>query len=129
MVCNNVTKKKSRDPDLKQAKHTIRDIRRTIRQNLTLYDFRIDKFGRLYYVRRKFHGSKKKKQVDFNQYEFKYDLVEQRHVKRALEIETEQKDTNLRDPMALEIDILIDIDCFEFNPAGTEPPDSEYQST
>ena len=31
--------------------------------------------------------------------------------------------------MALEIDSLIDIDCFEFKPAVTEPPNSEYQCT
>ena len=31
--------------------------------------------------------------------------------------------------MALEVDSLIDIDCFEFKPAGTKPPDSEYQET
>ena len=29
--------------------------------------------------------------------------------------------------MALEVDNLIDIDCFEFKPAGTKPTDSEYQ--
>ena len=31
--------------------------------------------------------------------------------------------------MALEVDSIIDIDCFEFKPAGTKPPDSEYQET
>ena len=31
--------------------------------------------------------------------------------------------------MALEVDSLIDIDCFEFNPSGTKPPDTEYQET
>ena len=46
-----------------------------------------------------------------------------------MDIDTERKDTKRRDSMALEIDSLIDIDCFEFKPAGTEPPDSEYQST
>ena len=30
--------------------------------------------------------------------------------------------------MALEINSLVDIYCFEFKPAVTEPPDSEYQS-
>ena len=29
--------------------------------------------------------------------------------------------------MALEVDSLIDIECFEFKPARTKPPDSEYQ--
>ena len=31
--------------------------------------------------------------------------------------------------MILEVDSLIDIDCFEFKPDGTKPPDSEYQET
>ena len=60
MVLNNVTRKKSRDPGLKWAKHTIYDIRRTIRQNLKLYDFRMDESNRLYRVRRMVRGSKKK---------------------------------------------------------------------
>ena len=65
MVCNNATRKKSRDPDLKLAKHTIRDIRRTIRQTLKLYDFRLDESDRLFRVRRKIRGSKKNKRVDY----------------------------------------------------------------
>ena len=63
MVCNNVTRKKSRDPDLKWAKHTIRDIRQTIRQTLKLYEFSMDESDRLYRVRRKVRGGKKKKRV------------------------------------------------------------------
>ena len=66
MVRNNVTRKESRDPGLKWAKHTICDICRTIRQTLKLYDFRMDENDRLYRVRRKVRGSKKKKRVDFN---------------------------------------------------------------
>ena len=33
------------------------------------------------------------------------------------------------DPMALEVYSLIYIYCFEFKPAGTKPPDSEYRET
>ena len=42
MVLNNMTRKKSRHPGLKWAKHTIHDIRRTIRKTLKLYDFRMN---------------------------------------------------------------------------------------
>ena len=129
MVCKNATKNNSRDTDLKWAKHTIRDICRTIRQTLKLYDFRMEESDRLYHVRRKVRGSKKKKRVDCTQKKFKYSLEEPRHVKRVLEIYTEREDTKWSDSMDLEIDSLIDIGCFEFNSAGTEPPDSEYQST
>ena len=107
MVRNNVTRKKSRDRDLKWSKHTIRDIRRTIRGTLKLYDFRMDERNRLYRVIRKVHGSKKKKQVVFTQKKFKYSLEEPRHVNRALEIDTKQKDTKWLDSMDLEIDSLI----------------------
>ena len=129
MVRNNVTRKKSRDPDLKWAKHTIRDIRRTIRRTLKLYDFRMDKSNLLYHVRPKVRRSNKKKTVEFTQKKFKYVLEEPRCVKRTLEIDTKQKDTKCRDSMALEINSLIDIDCFQFKPAGTETPDSEFQYT
>ena len=117
MVRNNVTRKKSRDPDLKWAKHTICDIRRTIRRTLSLYEFRMDKSDHLYCVRCKVRGSKKKKRVDFTQKKFKYGLEEPRHVNQALDIYTKRKYTKWCDSMALEIYSLIDIDCFEFKPA------------
>ena len=63
MVCNNATRKKSRDPDLKWAKHTIRDIRRTTRQILKLYEFRLDGNNRLFRVRRKIRRSKKRNEL------------------------------------------------------------------
>ena len=121
MFRNNVNRNNSRDPDLKWAKHTIRDIHQTIRITLKLYDFRMDESDRLYRARRKIRGSNKKKQVD--------GLEELRHVKQALDVNTKRKDTKWRDSMALKIDSLIDIDRFEFKPAGIEPPNSEYHST
>ena len=72
-----------------------------MRRTLKLYDFRMDKSDRLYRVRRKVRGSKKKKRVDFTQKKFKYILEEPRHVKRALEIDTKRKDTKWRDSMDL----------------------------
>ena len=83
----------------------------------------MDKSDRFYRVRRKVRGSKKKKQADFIQKKYKYGLEEPWHVNRALEINTKRKDTKWRDSMDLEINSLIDIECFEFKPPGTEPPD------
>ena len=129
MVSNNANRKKSRDPDLKWAKHTIRDIRQTIRRILKLYDFRLDKNNRLFRVRRKIRGSKKKKRVDFTRKKFKYGLEELWNIRRALDVDAEREDTKWCDSMALKLDSLIDIDCFEFKPAGTNPLDYEYQET
>ena len=58
MVCNKKTRNKSRDPDLKWAKHTICDICRTIRRILKLYEFRLDENDRLFRVRHKIRWSK-----------------------------------------------------------------------
>ena len=102
MVCNNATRKKSRDPDLKWAKHTIRGILRTIRRTLKLYDFRLGKNDRLFRVRRNIRGIKKKKRVDFTWKKFKYGLEEPRNIKRALEIDAEREDTKWCDSMDLE---------------------------
>ena len=125
----NKSRMNSRDPYIKWAKHNIRDIRRTIRKILKLYDFRLDNNDRIFRVRRKICGSKKKKRVDFTRKKFKYGLEEPRNIKRSLEIDAGREETKWCDSMALEVDSLIDIDCFEFKPAGTKPPDSEYQET
>ena len=72
IVCNNVTGKKERDTDREWANHTIQDIRQTIRRTIKIYDFIMDKINRLYRVKRKVHGSKNKKWVDFTRKTFKY---------------------------------------------------------
>ena len=77
-----------------------------------LYEFRMDKRDRLFRVRRKIRGNKKKKRVDFNRKKFKYGLEEPQNMKQALEIDTKREDTKWCDSMALEVDGLIDIDCF-----------------
>ena len=112
IVCNNATRNKSRDPYLKWAKHTIHDIRRTIRRTLKLYEFIMDESDRLFRVRRKICGSKKKKRIDFTRKKFKYGLEEPQHIKRTLEIDAEREDTKWYDSMALEVDSLKDIYCF-----------------
>ena len=129
MVCNNATRNKSRDSDLKWAKHTICDIRRMIRRTIKLYDFRLEGNDRLFCVIRKIRGSKKKQQVDFTWKKFKYVLEGTQNIKRALDIGAEQEDTNWCDYMALEVHSLINIDFFESEPAGTKPPNSEFQET
>ena len=124
MVCNNANRKKSRDPDLKWAKHTICDIRRTIRQTLKLYDFILDENDCIFRLRHIIRWSKNNKRVDFTRKKFKYGLEEPQIIKRALEIDAEREDTKWCDSMALEVDNLIDIDCIKFKPAGTKPTDS-----
>ena len=106
MVYNNVNRKASREPYLKWAKHTICDIRRTIRQTLKLYEFRMDGSNLLYRVRRKVYRSKKKKPVEFTQKKFKYGLEGPLNLKRALDINTEPKDTKWRDSMAFGSTVL-----------------------
>ena len=112
MVCYNVTRKKSRDPDLKWSKHTVRGIRCAIRQNLKLYGFILDECDRLYRVGRRVRGSKKKNNVDFTRKGFKCGLEELRDTKLALEIGVEQGDTKWADSLGLEVDSLIYIDFF-----------------
>ena len=56
-------------------------------------------------------------------------MEELRNIKGSLETDAEREDIKWCDSMALEVDSIIDIDCFEFKPAGTKPPDSEYQET
>ena len=80
-------------------------------------------------MRRKICRSKNKKRVDFTRKKFNYGLEEPRNIKRALDIDAGREDTKWCDSMALEVDILIDIVCFEFKPGGTKPPNSKYQET
>ena len=80
----------------------------------------------MYRVRRRFRGSKKKKNVDFNRKKFKYGLEETCDTKRALVIDVERGDTKWADSLGLEVYSLMDIDCFDFKPAGTKPPDDNY---
>ena len=80
----------------------------------------------MYQVRRIFRDSKKKKNVDFNRKKFKYGLEETRDTKRALDIDVEREDTEWADSLGLEFYSLMDIDCFEFKPSGTKPPDDDY---
>ena len=112
MVCNNVNRKKSIDPALKWGKNTIRDILRTIRQTLQMYDFWMDESDRIFRVRRKVRGSKKKKRVDFIKKNSNYGLEKSRNVKRDLDIDTEIGYTKWCDSMALEVDSLIELDWF-----------------
>ena len=56
-------------------------------------------------------------------------MEEQQNIEQALEIDAEQEDIKCCNSMALEVDSLIDIDFFEFKPAGTKPPNYEYQET
>ena len=50
-------------------------------------------------------------------------------IARALKIDADREDTKWADSRDFEVDSLIDIECFEFKPAGTMPPDNEYQDT
>ena len=84
---------------------------------------------RLFQMRRRVRGNNKKKRFDFTRNKFKYGLEEPRNINRDLEINANRGDTKWCDSMALEVDSIIDIDCFEFRPAVTKPPDKEYQST
>ena len=96
---------------------------------LRLYDYSISDTEVVYRIRRKIRGSRKKKRIDYSKKKYKYGLEEPRTAKRALEIDKENGDTKWRDSMALEVNSLHELDCFDFHPKGTPPPDDEYQPT
>ena len=129
IVHNNVSRKKSRDPIMNWARKVVRDTRRALRRIIKLYDFQLDESDRIYRVRRRVRGSKKKKRIDHRKREFKYGLEVPRDAKRALEIDQENGDHLWEESMKAEIDSLLDYGCFEFHPAGSAPPDDEYQKT
>jgi len=129
IVSNNVSRKKSRDPIMNWARKVVRDTRRALRRIIKLYDFELDESDRIYRVRRRVRGSKKKKRIDRSKKEFKYGLEVPRDAKRALEIDKENGNHLWEESMDAEINSLLDYGCFEFHPAGSAPPDDEYQKT
>ena len=129
IVSNNVSRKKSRDPIMNWARKVVRDTRRALRRIIKLYNFELDESDRIYQVRRQVRGGKKKKRIDRSKKEFKYGLEVPRDAKRALEIDKENGNHLWEESMDAEINSLLDYGCFEFHPAGSAPPDDEYQKT
>jgi len=91
--------------------------------------FELDESDRIYRVRCLVQGSKKRKRIAHSKKEFKYGLEVPCDAKRALQIDKENSNHLWEESMDTEIDSLLDYGCFKFHPAGSVPPDDEYQKT
>jgi hypothetical protein len=126
-IVNNEVTRTKRDPRLTWARKTVRDVRRTIKRIRRLYDFFIDDNDQVY-RKKKVRGAKKKKRLDRKKPVVKYGVEVPRSVKHARELDAINNDTKWQEAIDLEINSLIDLECFEFKGNNFQPGDG-YQMT
>ena len=126
--CNKVSRsKRGGDRVLQWAKKVERDMDRAVRRIVRLYDLFLDDNDNVRYVRRSIRGKKKHKKPK-PQTKLKYGIKIPRTVEEAIEIDRQNGNTLWQDAMKLEIDALLDLNCFTFKPEGYHPGD-DWQST
>ena len=123
IVTNNVTRKKHRgDRDLQWAKKVVRDMQRALRRLDRLYDFSLGDDENIKYLRRTRKKKFKAKKT------MKYGIQVPRNVKEAYLLDTKNGDTFWQDAIKLEIDSLLEMNCFDFK-ARNFVPGREFQRT
>eukprot|EP00957_Ditylum_brightwellii_P181572 13830723-Ditylum_brightwellii.AAC.1 len=105
----------------------MRDLDRAIRRLACLYDFYLDEDKSIRKVRRVIRAKKKKAKGPRTTV-YKYGVEVPRNVKHALELDKQNGNTMWQDAMALEVDALQEMECFEFRDPG-DIPTGGYQRT
>jgi hypothetical protein len=123
LVGNNVSRKSTLDGDrnMAWAKKTLRDVARAVRRIGLLYDFDLDERDNICRVRRAGIRSKKRKKKAPQRERLKYGVQVPRNVKEALELDAKNGNTFWRDAIKLEIDSLVNLECFDFHSANYHP--------
>ena len=129
IVRNKVSRsKRGGDRVLQWAKKVVRDLDRAVRRITHLYDLYLDDHDEVRMIRRVQKNSKKKK---FSRAPvFKYGIEVPKNSEHAKRIDAENNNTFWQDAYVKEVKALLDLDCFEFHPAGYhEDLGSEWQRT
>ena len=117
MVENKVSRsKRGGDRVLQWAKKVLRDMDRVVRRITNLYDFHLDDHDEIKFIRRAQKTNKRKRRPKGPVY--KYGIEVPRNVEDAIRIDKENNNTFWQDAYEKEIKALLDLDCFEFFPAG-----------
>ena len=130
LVGNNVSRKSNLDGDrnMAWARKTMRDVARATRRISQLYDFELDAHVRVRRTRRPKVRPKKRKKIGPPMERLKYGVQVPRNVKEAFELDAKNKNTFWRDAIKLEIDSLVNLECFEFHSRNYRPGD-DFQWT
>ena len=107
--------------DLEWAKKTLRDINRAIRRIRRLYDFSLDDNDNIKALRNNVRKKKKKKKGKPKGPQYKYGIRVPRNVDEAIEIDRDNGNAFWQDATRLEMQTLMDLECFEFKSKGYHP--------
>ena len=120
VVANKVSRsKRGGDRVLQWAKKVVRDMDRAVRRIVRLYDIYLDDHDDVRMTRRVQKDSKKKKRKKFTTAPiYKYGVEVPRHAEHAKKIDAANGNTFWQDAFEKEVKALLDLDCFEFHPAG-----------
>ena len=100
-----------------------------IRRITRLYDFYLDENNDVYSVRRAVINKVNIKRKPFREKpRYKYGVEIPRNVKEALRFDKENGNKKWAEAMKLEIQLLKNLECFEFQPKDYSP-NKEYQKT
>jgi hypothetical protein len=116
LVEANVTTRSQRGDRMQAwAKKTLRDISRTARRMVRLYDFHLDDNDEVYAVRRAVQGGNKKRKKKYDpKPQFKYGVQVPRNMKQAMKFDESNNNTLWQTSIKLEITALTDLECFDF---------------
>ena len=107
----------SGDRVLSWAKKVLRDIDRSVRRIIRLYDLYLDDHDEVRMTQRVQKGSRKRKKFSLA-VRYKYGVQVPRNVKQAQKLNEANENTIWQDEMDNELNALEEMDCFEFHPAG-----------
>ena len=127
IVENNVTRSRlGGDRVFQWAKKVERDIGRAVRRIVRLYDFHLDENEDVTFVRR----TRKSKKKFSTAPRYKYGIQVPRTVDQARKIDAGNGDQLWQAAIDKELKSLLDLDCFEFKPAGFQNQlDESWQKT
>ena len=115
-------KKGSRDINLIWAKKNLQDYDKTIHRITRLYDFYLDENNDVCSARRAVINKGKRKRKPFREKpRYKYGVKIPQNVKEALDFGKENEINKCAEAMKLEIQLLNDLECFEFQPKDYSP--------
>ena len=119
IVCNKVSRsKRGGDRVLQWAKKVVRDLDRAVRRITRLYDLYLDDHDEVRMIRRVQKKSKKKRKQFSAAPVYKYGIEVPKNTEHAQRIDKENGNTLWQDAFEKEVKALLDLDCFEFHPAG-----------
>ena len=120
-------KKGYRDFNLSWSKKTLQDYNRAIRRITRLHNFYLDENNDVYSVRRAVINKGNRKRKPFREKpRYKYGVKITRNVKEALKFDKENGNNKWAEAMKLEIQLLNDLECFEFQPKDYSPATSRH---